>query len=175
MKKTSLTITDITLIAAMTAVLEVSKRVLDSIPNVELISVLLIVFTLSLGMKRTMVSAFVFAFIESIIFGISTWTITYFYVWPILIVVSFAFRKSQNKIIFSIISAFFGLLFGMLCSLVTLVIGGIKLAFSWWAAGITYDIIHCISNFIVCFLLFDPLLVALRSISHKLGIDSKNN
>ena len=168
--KTSLAVLDITLIATMTAVLEVSKRVLDAIPNVELISVLFIVFTLCLGVKKTLISSVAFAITECAVFGISTWTITYFYVWPILVLATYGFRRANSKIVFSILSAFFGLFFGMLCSLVTLFIGGLKLAISWWAAGITYDIVHCISNFVICLVLFDPLVFALKELTKKYSI-----
>lgn len=170
MNKASLTVIDITIIAAMTAILEVSKRVLDAVPNIELISLLFIVFTLSLGVKRTLISSVSFAILECAVFGISTWTITYFYVWPILILVTYGFRNARNRMVFSIISAFFGLFFGLFCSLVTLFVGGLRLAISWWVAGITYDIVHCIGNFVICMLLFKPLMAALATITNRLRI-----
>lgn len=170
MQKSSLTIKDLTVIGAMVTILEVSKRVLDAIPNIELVSLLVIVFTLSLGVRKSLICVLIFAFIESMLFGVSTWTITYFYVWPILVLITYLFRRSSEKITFSIISAFFGLFFGMLCSLVTLFIGGLNMAISWWAAGIVYDIVHCCGNFIVCLLLFDPLLKTMRVIIQKFNL-----
>ncbi len=31
------------------------------------------------------------------------------------------------------------------------------LAFAWWVSGIPFDIVHCLSNFVICLVLFKPL------------------
>lgn len=48
-------------------------------------------------------------------------------------------------------------MFGGLCSLVYLGFGGIKTAFAWWIAGIPYDILHGISNFVLMLILYRPI------------------
>ena len=150
-------------IAAMTAILEVSKFALNAIANVELVTLLFMVFTKQFGWKDTMASAFLFALLESMWWGISIWTVTYFYVWPLLVIIAWFTRKEESVLIQSCISGVYGLLFGLLCSLTTLVMSGLNAALAWWIAGIPYDLIHGISNFILCFLLYKPLI---RALSH---------
>ena len=41
-------------------------------------------------------------------------------------------------------------------------IGGWQMAFSWWVSGIPYDVIHCVSNTVLVFVLFPPLRRALE-------------
>lgn len=148
----------IVFIAVITAVLEVAKFSLNAIANVELISLLTIVLTLYFGWKVTLPSLLLFAGIESIWWGISIWTVTYFYVWPVLILVTWLLRKQMNRVTAACLSSFYGFAFGLLCSLTTLIIAGLNAAFAWWIAGIPYDLVHGISNFIIAWFLFDPLM-----------------
>ncbi len=142
----------------MLAVLEVCKRALDSLPNIEVITLLFILFTLSFGWK-TMAVSIAFALIECIFWGFGPWTVTYFYVWPLLVLFIMLTRKQANDSLwfYSITSGIYGLLFGWLCSFYTLLIGGFSMQVSWWIAGIPYDLVHGIGNFVICLLLFRPL------------------
>ena len=153
-------------IAAMTAVLEAGKFLLNAVPNVELVTVLLIVFTLRFGRKETMAAAFLFAALESLWWGLSVWTVTYFYVWPMLVLVTGLIPKDASVWVYAALAAAFGFLFGMLCALTTLIISGWQAAVAWWIAGIPFDLIHGVSNGIVCALLFLPLKRALKYIGN---------
>ena len=52
--------------------------------------------------------------------------------------------------------------FGALCAIPYFFIGGWQMAFSWWVSGIPYDVIHCVSNTVLVFVLFPPLRRALE-------------
>lgn len=151
-----LEIKDIVLIGMMVAMIEAAKLSLAAIPNVELVSFLIIIFTLYFGKKIIYVIG-TFVLIEGIMYGFGVWWIMYLYVWPLLALVTWLLRKQQSVWIFSAMSGVFGLMFGALCSIPYFFIGGWQMAFSWWIAGIPYDMIHGVSNFIVCMVLFIPL------------------
>ena len=151
-------------IAVLTAILETAKFSLNAIANVELITLLIILFTRKFGGRVSMVSVFLFTLLETMWWGLSIWTVTYFYVWPLLVLLVLLFRNQESFLFWSILSAFYGLFFGALCSLTTLVIAGPQAALSWWIAGIPYDIVHCIANFVICLILFRPLTKALEYI-----------
>ena len=155
---------DLVQIAAMTAVLEAAKFLLNALPNVELITVLLMVYTVHFGYRKAMCSALLFALLESMWWGISIWTVTYFYVWPLLVIVTALIPKGESAFMYVLLAAGFGLLFGMLCALTTLVTAGWKAAAAWWAAGIPYDLIHCVSNGLTAAILFRPLVHALEKL-----------
>ena len=155
---------DFVRIAAMTAILEAAKFLLNALPNVELVTLLLIVFTLHFKRRMVLCAALLFALIETLWWGISIWTVTYFYVWPLLVLIVSLFSESDSVITFTVISTLFGMFFGMLCALTTLAVSGWNAAVAWWIAGIPYDLVHGFFNGILCLLLFKPLQRALNSI-----------
>ncbi len=159
-----LSIQDIALIGMMTAVIEVSKLMLNFIPNVELVTFWVIMFTLFFGPK-VIYSIIVFILIEISIHGIHTWLFMYMYVWPALALIVYVCRKNDSIWFYSILSGFFGLFYGAFCSLPYIVIGtvdggiqsGLIMAFNWWVAGIPFDIIHGIANFVIMMVLYTPV------------------
>ena len=155
---------EITTIAAMTAILEAAKIALSFLQNIELVSLLIILYTLHFGVKRTLATVYIFDGIETLIWGIGIWIISYLYVWIILVFITYLFRRADSKWPFVLISTVFGLSFGALCALTTVFIGGPQMSLSWWIAGIPYDIVHGAGNFTVSFLLYTPLTKAVMKI-----------
>lgn len=147
---------DIVLIGMMVAMLEAAKISLAVIPNVELVTLLIILFTLFFGPKIIYVIA-VFVLLEGVLYGFGVWWIMYLYVWPLLAFITWLLRKQESVWSFATVSGIFGLMFGAMCSIPYFFIGGWKMGVSWWIAGIPYDIIHGASNFILCMVLFVPL------------------
>lgn len=158
-----LKVKDIVIIGMMVAMLEAAKLALAAIPNVELVSLLIILFTLFFEKKIIYVLQ-AFVLIEGIVYGFGVWWIMYLYAWPLLAFVTWLFRKQKSVWVFAAVSGVYGLLFGALCSIPYFFIGGWNMGFSWWIAGIPYDLIHGVSNFIVCMVLFVPL----RKVMNKL-------
>lgn len=157
-------------IALMTAMLEAVKFALNSIPNVEMVTLLVIIFTRQFGWKMTLPATLIFAFIECTYWGFGIWTVTYFYMWPLLVYLTHLNRKADSFWTYVILAAAFGLGFGAFCSLTTLMISGVRAAFVWWIAGIPYDLIHGAANFVICLLLFRPLNNALEIMRTKGGM-----
>jgi len=152
-------------IALMTAMIEVAKIALQSIPNVELVTFLFIIFTIWFG-KETYIVSFLFVGMECLIWGMGTWVFMYLYIWPVLITVTRRMPRRDSPLPYSIAAGIFGLLFGALSALTYLVIGGPSMALSWWISGIPYDILHGISNFVVCYVLFRPSSRAIQKSLH---------
>lgn len=155
---------DITTIAMMVAIIEACKLVLAGIPNVELTTFWIILFTLYFG-KRILFVIPVFILIEGAMYGFGLWWVMYLYSWPILALITWMLRKMDSAISWSILSGIFGLLYGALCSIPYFIIGtvgegiqsGLASAFAWWIAGIPFDLIHGIANFVLMFVLYHPI------------------
>ena len=90
--KAGLVAKDITLIALMVAIIEVCKIALAQIPNVELTSFWIILFTLYFG-KRIFYVIPVFILVEGAIFGFGIWWVMYLYAWPLLAIVTLLLRR----------------------------------------------------------------------------------
>ena len=156
-----LTIRDITLIGMMVAVIEVSKQVLTFAPNIELTSFWVIMFSLYFGRKIFFVIP-VFILIEGAIYGIQIWWIMYLYAWPLLAILARIFRKMESALSWAVFSGAFGLCFGALCAIPYIFLSGPHAAFGWWIAGIPWDIVHCIGNFVIMLVLYHPMTRVMR-------------
>lgn len=161
-----LTIKDIVLIGLMVATLEAGKIVLSFLPNIEIVSLLIALYTIIFG-RNILYAVFVFVIVECLVWGFGLWSIMYFYIWPLLALISYFFRNQKSVWFWSVLLAIYGLIFGALCSIVYLFAGGISEAVSWWIAGIPYDIIHCAGNFIVTLVLYKPLSKVLLKLKSK--------
>ena len=170
-RRQTLPIKDIARLGLMVAVLEVSKLALNSAPNIELISFWVILFTLHTGW-RTLYAVYVFVLLEGILFGIHFWWISYLYVWAVLVLITQLFRNQEAPLFWSMLSAMFGLGFGALCAIPYGITGALNgglwngaiAAFSWWVAGIPYDLLHCAGNFVIMLVMYKPMHSAMQRI-----------
>lgn len=167
--KASLAIKDITLIGMMVAIIEVCKVALAWAPNIELTTFWLIMFTLFFGNKIVFVVP-VFILIEGAMYGVQLWWIMYLYAWPLLVLITWIFRKQQSVWFWCGLSCVFGLSFGFLCSFPYVAIGtvdggirnGLYAGFTWWIAGIPWDILHGVGNYVLMLVLYKPVCLIMK-------------
>lgn len=156
----------------MVAIIEVCKVTMSYLPNIELTTFWLIMFTLFFGRKVAFLVPVVIL-LEGCMYGFGIWWVMYLYAWPLLVVIAYRFRKQSSVWFWSILSGLFGLFFGLLCSLPYFFIGavgggivnGLYAAFSWWVAGIPFDLIHGIANFILMLVLYHPIRAIMKKIN----------
>ncbi|MBE6878138.1 MAG: hypothetical protein E7488_03095 [Ruminococcaceae bacterium] len=148
------------------AIIEACKLVMQGLPNIEVTSFFVMLFTLVLGKKMLLVVP-AFTLIEGCIYGFGIWWVMYLYAWPLLAFITWLVRKKDSVLLYSIISGVFGLFFGALCSIPYLFIGGPAMMFNWWIAGIPFDLIHGPSNFLIMLLLYKPVRRVMDSIVSK--------
>ena len=162
---------DIALIGVMIATLEVAKLAMSYLPNIELVTLLIILYTLFFG-KRIYYVLVAFVLIEGCLYGFGIWWFMYLYIWPLLAILTNLFKKQQSVWFWSIFCGIYGLFYGALCSITYIFISGFKGAFAWWVAGIPFDIIHCISNFVLCMVLFIPLRKVMKMLKNHVFTDN---
>ncbi len=147
---------DMVIIGIMSAIIISLQVGLSFLPNIELVSLLIILSTIIYGWK-TLYVIYVFVIAEGLIYGFGIWWINYLYVWTILMLITMLFRNKRSPFFWAILSGTFGLCFGALCSIPYLFIGGVPMAVSGIISGIPFDVIHCISNYAIALILFKPL------------------
>ena len=167
-KSFKLTVSDIALIGIMVATLKGGKLALSFLPNVEIVTLLIILYTLCFGPK-VIYAIITFTCTETFLYGFNLWVIMYLYVWPLLALITYLCRKKTGTLFWSFLSAFFGLFFGAFCAIPYIFTSGPAGAFAWWIAGIPFDILHCISNFALTFVLFHPLYSTLNRLYRKIS------
>lgn len=141
---------------------------LNFIPNVELVSLFILVITLVFD-KEGLYASLVFVILEGVQWGFGLWWFSYLYIWPLLyyvIVLIKKFNQNNDFIVWATVLGFFGIAFGFICSLVYLPIS-LNYAIAYWLAGLFFDIVHGISNFILVLLLGKPLYKMMRQIKYR--------
>ncbi len=157
---------EIVVMGVLTAVVFAAQVAMGFLPNIELVTLLFILYTLVLG-KKVFLIIYVFVFLEGIFYGFGLWWVNYLYVWTVQSIVTLILRKQTSVFFWSILSGFYGISFGALCAIPYFFMGGPSSAFAYWVSGIAYDIPHCIGNIVICLLLFKPLYKVLDQVLNK--------
>lgn len=158
-----LTVRQLTLFGMLAAMTFGAKWVMSSLPNIEPVSLMVMIFGAVFGWKAVFPIA-VYVTAEILFYGLASWNINYLYIWFILAAAAICLRRMEHPLGWAILSGAFGLLFGVLCAPVDLVIGGWSYTVSKWISGIPFDLMHCVGNFVIALLLFKPL----RNLTRKL-------
>ena len=147
---------ELILLALMGALMMATQVALAALPNIHLVAVF-IILAAQLFAWKSLFSIYIFVLLEGLIYGFSMWFINYLYVWAVLDVVCVLLRKNKSCVFWAAVAGIFGAMFGALCSIPYFFIGGWKAAFSYWIAGILFDVIHCVSNAAIVLVLLTPL------------------
>ena len=147
--------------------------VLAPLPNIELVSLLVLCFAKAFG-RRTLYIIYVFALLEGLVYGFGLWFTTYLYVWTILYLIARALRELDNSLAWAVIAGLYGLLFGTLTSLPYFLIGGWSYGVSYILSGLVFDLLHCAGNFVSVLLLYRPVTLALSKIEHSARLHGSN-
>lgn len=152
----------ITRIALLSAILYVSKVALEFLPNVELISLLTILYALVFGREVFLIIT-VFNLFELIQWGAGIWWISYLYVWPLLAFVTLLLKRTikEEFLIWSVVSGLFGLIFGSLFALAYIPIDP-AYALTYWISGLPWDVWHGACNFVMMLAVGKPLYLLLK-------------
>lgn len=155
-KKKLLPILELVIFGLLTAILVAVQVGLAWLANVELVSTLIILYTIFLG-RKVLFPLYAFVIIQGLLYGFHIWWIAYLYVWLVLVLLTHIFKKIDSAIFFAVLAGIFGLIFGTLCSIPYLFIGGWQMFVSTIIAGISFDLVHCVGNFVITLILYRPL------------------
>lgn len=147
---------EVVTLGLLTALVFAAQIVLASLPNIEIVSLLFMLYTLVLGRKVFLI-IYAFTILEGLFYGFGLWWVNYTYIWTVLAILALFFHKQRSAWFWSIVSGFYGLFYGALCAIPYFFIGGPPAAFAYWISGLPFDVTHCIGNFIVCLALYKPL------------------
>lgn len=152
-----LSVRELCILAFFAALIFSVKTALASVPNVNLNTLLIILATAYFGW-RALYAVGVYILLEGLIFGFSIWWFSYLYIWPVLVVLVMLFRRNESALVWAVLAGVYGLLFGPLMYIGYFAIaGGWRSYAAMWIAGIPYDLIHAVSNFLTVLILFKPL------------------
>lgn len=148
------------------AVMYCSKMLMEALPNIHLIGVMTMALTL-VYRKKALYPIYVFVFMTGLLSGFSTWWVPYLYIWTVLWGVTMLLPKELPKkaapFICMTVCGLHGIFYGILYAPVQALFFGLdfKGMLSWIAAGFSFDLIHCVSNFL-CAMLVIPIAALIK-------------
>ena len=151
-----LTARDVVLFGVLGALTFGAKYVMSFLPNIEPVSLCVMLYAVVFG-RKWVYPVYLYVAMEILFYGISLWNINYLYIWAVLAVAARVLRNMDTPLGWAMLSGAFGLLFGALCGIVDVFIGGFSYAVAKWVSGIPFDLMHCAGNFAIALVMFKPL------------------
>lgn len=157
---------EITIFAMLGAVMYASKLLMEVAPNIHLLGVFTIAFTV-VYRKKALYPIYIYVILNGIFSGFAAWWVPYLYVWTVLwgvvMLLPEQLPKKLRPLIYMTVCAVHGFLFGTLYAPAQAILFGMSFQgmVSWIIAGLPFDLIHGISNFF-CGILIVPVISALR-------------
>lgn len=143
-----------------------SKMLMEIAPNVHLLGVFVIAFTV-VYRKKALYPIYVFVLLTGIFAGFATWWIPYLYLWTILWGATMLLPKKMPKkirpLVYMLLCASHGFLYGTLYAPAQAILFGLNFEgmIAWIIAGLPWDFVHGVSNFF-CGMLIVPIIQILR-------------
>lgn len=157
---------EITIFAMLGAVMYASKLLMELAPNIHLLGVFTIAFTV-VYRKKALYPIYIYVILNGIFCGFAAWWIPYLYIWTVLWGIIMLLPENMPKkirpFIYMAVCAAHGFLFGTLYAPMQAVLYGLSFQgmISWIIAGLPFDFVHGVSNFF-CGILIMPVISVLR-------------
>lgn len=165
-----LTTREITVFAMLGALMYASKIIMEIAPNVHLLGVFTIAFTV-VYRKKALYPIYTYVLLNGIFCGFATWWIPYLYIWTILWGVTMLLPRKMPKkakpLVYALLCSMHGFLFGTLYAPAQALLYGLnfKAMIAWIVAGLPWDCVHGVSNFF-CGMLIMPIIAILTKMEN---------
>lgn len=168
-----LTVRETAVFAMLGAVMYASKILMELVPNVHLLGVFTVAFTV-VYRKKALYPIYIYVFLNGIFSGFSAWWIPYLYIWTFLWGIVMLLPKTMPKgirpLVYMSVCAIHGFLFGTLYAPMQAFLFGLSFrgTIAWIIAGLPWDFVHGISNF-CCGILIVPLISVLKRLENNMA------
>lgn len=168
-----LTTKEIAVFGMLGAIMYVSKFIMEIIPNVHLLGVFTIAFTV-VYRKKALYPIYIYVILNGIFCGFALWWIPHLYLWTILwsavMLLPKRIPKIAQPVVYMLVCAAHGFLYGTLYAPAQAILFGLSLKgmIAWIIAGLPWDFVHGIGNFF-CGALIMPIVLALRLAESRAG------
>lgn len=175
-KKTRFTALSIAYIALFAATLTGGKFALSALPNIEIITVLILVYGSVFGIAYVLPATMVFCITETLLYGFGTWVVAYFVYWNALGVIAAILLKKQKMWQALILGVVATLLFGVLTTTIDVALmclnentaaNFFKFFAVKYSLGISFYALHLASSVATVLILYKPLCALMTKIRAK--------
>ena len=171
MKKNArgLSVREMAIFSMLAALMFCSKIIMDALPNIHLLGMFIMVYTLVYRVKA-LIPIYLFIFMTGLYGGFGLWWLPYLYIWAILWGITMLLPRRMPRVLSAIVypavCCLHGLMYGILYAPAQALIFGLdfKGMIAWIIAGFPFDLMHGIGNLIAGLLIL-PLSHLLRKLS----------
>ena len=149
-----------------------SKMIMGVAPNVHLLGVFTIAFTV-VYRKKALYPIYTYVLLNGIFCGFATWWIPYLYLWAVLWGATMLLPKripeKLRPLVYMLLCAAHGFLFGTLYAPAQALLYGLSFQkmIAWIISGLPWDFVHGVSNFF-CGILIVPIIKILTFLEKNL-------
>lgn len=146
----------------------VSKIVMEFLPNIHLLGMLTMVYTLVFRTKA-LIPIYIYVLVNGLFAGFAPWWIPYLYVWAVLWGVTMLLPKRMPNwlacVVYPLVCGLHGLAFGVLYAPTQAFVFGLNwdMTVAWVVAGFPFDVIHAAGN-VLAGLLIVPLTLLIQKL-----------
>ena len=151
-----------------------SKIIMEALPNIHLLGMFVITFTLVFRVKA-LIPIYVYVVLNGLYAGFNLWWVPYLYIWTILWAITMVLPKKMPRwlccIVYPTVGALHGLAYGTLYAPAQALMFHLNFeqTIAWIIAGLPFDIIHCIGNLFTGLLVL-PISELLKKLSKSVGM-----
>ena len=154
------------------ALMYASKILMEVAPNVHLLGVFTVALTV-VYRRKALYPIYTFVILTGLFAGFATWWIPYLYLWTVLWGVVMLLPQNMPKkiqpVVYMTVCAAHGFLYGTLYAPAQALLFGLDWEgmIAWIIAGLPWDMVHGISNF-VCSALIVPLINVIQRVENQI-------
>ena len=158
--------------AMLGALMYASKMIMEVAPNVHILGVFTIAFTV-VYRKKALYPIYTYVLLNGIFCGFATWWIPYLYLWAVLWGATMLLPKripeKLRPLVYMLLCAAHGFLFGTLYAPAQALLYGLSFQkmIAWIISGLPWDFVHGVSNFF-CGILIVPIIKILTFLEKNL-------
>ena len=166
-----LSVRELCVFAMLGALMFCSKLLLEWAPNIHLLDLFIITFTV-VYRKKALIPIYIFVLLTLLFNGFSVWLLAYLYVWlfpwALTMLLPRRLPRAAAAVCYVVIGGLHGMLFGILYAPAQAALFGLdfKGMLAWIAAGSLFDVAHAVGNMAACTLAV-PLISLLDRLEKK--------
>ena len=170
-EKFKLTLFEMTLFAMFSAMMFISKIVMEFLPNFHLLGMFVMLLTI-VYRHKALVPIYIYVLLNGVYAGFNMWWVPYTYVWAVLWGVTMLLPENMSKkakmIVYPAVCALHGLCFGLLYAPAQALMFSFSFeqTVAWVVSGLPFDLLHCVGNLLSGLLIY-PLSLVLLKLNRK--------
>jgi len=163
---------DITIIAVLAVILFIQEQALSGLPNVQLTVMLIVVYTRSVGMKRTIIIVIIHTILDNLLWGFDLRHLIPMLIgWTLIpLTLETIFKRIKKPIGLAFLGIAYAFIYSWLMAIPNILIDK-SVFLSYLIADLPFEIILAASSFATTLWLYEPLKKLLFDLDQQYNLD----